>query len=148
MAEFPLDGTEVRANFAYFLTIQTRWNDLDSYRHMNNAQYYAYFDSTIMAYLIGERGIDLLDGPCVPFTVENMCRFHRELRFPAVAECGLRVARIGNSSVRYDIGLFAKDRDAVAATAYFVDVYVDRDSHKPTRIPGPVRDALTALIVN
>ena len=123
MADFPLDGSERRANFAYFLAIQTRWNDLDSYRHMNNAQYYAYFDTTIMAYLIGERGIDLIDGPCVPFTVENLCRFHRDLRFPAVAECGLRVSRIGKSSVRYEIGLFEDGRDDVSATGYFVDVF-------------------------
>lgn len=139
MQTFPLDATETRANFHHFMDIQIRWNDLDAYRHLNNARYHAFFDTVIMHFLTHLGGFDLLDGPVVPFTVENLCRFHRPLAFPDVVEAGLRVAKLGNSSVRYEIGLFRAGDPAVCATGHFVDVFVDRVTSQPVPVPAPIR---------
>jgi len=147
MSEFPLDKTETRSNFAYFLEVQTRWNDHDSYGHVNNARFHALFDTVIMHYMLEDQGLDLIGGPAIPFTVENMCRFHQQLSFPDVVQCGMRVARIGNSSVRYEFGLFAKGREPVAATGYFVDVYVDSATHQPVRLPDDLRAALERIAI-
>lgn len=146
MSDFPLDGSELRENFRHFLPIQVRWNDLDAYRHVNNARYHAFFDSVIMHYLTIAGGFDLLDGEVVPFTVENMCRFHRPLQFPDVIDAGLRVSRIGNSSVRYELGLFRAGVTEVCATGYFVDVFVDRGSSQPVPMPAALRAHLAQLL--
>ena len=134
-----------RAAFGHFLSIPLRWNDMDPYRHMNNARYHAFFDSVIMHYLTVVGGFDLLDGPVVPFTVENCCRFHRGFAFPDVVDAGLSVARLGNSSVRYEMGLFRAGDEAVYATGYFVDVFVDRISNQPQAIPAAIRAHLAHL---
>ena len=139
MAPFPLDNTEVRDNFRYFTQMQVRWNDLDAYRHVNNARYHTFFDSVIMHCLTHDGGFDLLDGPVVPFTVENLCRFHRSLAFPDLVDAGLRVARLGTSSVRYELGLFRAGDPAVCATGYFVDVFVTRDAARPSPVPPAIR---------
>lgn len=147
MTTFPLDSTEVRENFRHFLPLQVRWNDLDAYRHLNNARYYAFYDSVIMHYLMIEGGFDLLDGELVPFTVENWCRFHHALNFPDRIEAGLRVAHLGNTSVRYEMGLFRAGEPQVHATGYFVDVFVERESGKPTALPADLRAHLIRLMV-
>ncbi|MGR9091505.1 MAG: acyl-CoA thioesterase [Gammaproteobacteria bacterium] len=137
---------QTRDDFPYFHRIALRWNDLDAYRHVNNVRFYTFYDTVIMHYLTVDGGFDLLDGPVVPFTVENLCRFHASLRYPATVECGLRVARIGNSSVRYELGLFAEGETPIAASGYFIDVFVD-DSEQPCTIPGPLRMHLERLLV-
>lgn len=134
-----------RADFGHFLSIPLRWNDMDPYRHLNNARYHAFFDSVIMHYLTVLGGFDLLDGPVVPFTVENCCRFHRGFAFPDVVEAGLRVARIGTSSVRYEMGLFRAGNEEVYATGHFVDVFVDRETSQPRPIPAAIRAHLARL---
>ena len=134
MAKDESHAARTRDEFRYFHAIALRWNDLDVYRHMNNARFYAFFDTVIMHYLTVDGGFDLIDGPVVPFTVENLCRFHRSFRYPATVECGLNVARIGTSSVRYDIGLFARGEPEIVASGYFVDVFVDE-----TETPCPYR---------
>jgi acyl-CoA thioester hydrolase len=138
-------GSERRENFNYFHTIDLRWNDLDAYRHVNNARFYAFYDTAIMQYLSVEGGFDLLDGPVVPFTVENLCRFHKSFQFPTTVECGLRTAHIGTSSVRYELGLFGRGDAAVSATGYFIDVFVDRGSESPCPIPTPIRRHLEKI---
>ncbi len=140
-----LDRHERRRDFVYFLTIQTHWGDNDGYRHLNNTRYHAFFDTTLMHYLAVEAGIDVHRGETVPYTVENLCRFHRQVSFPAVVECGLRVAHIGNSSVRYEFGLFSKNSEEVNATGYFVDVFVSQKTQRPVRIPATVRTSLQRL---
>jgi len=145
MTAMPLDKSELRENFVYFLTIQLRWDDHDGYGHVNNSRYPAFFDSTTMHYLTAECGFDLMDGATLAFTVENMCRFHAAVAFPDVIECGLRVAKLGNSSVRYEFGVFPRGREAVAATGYFIDVFVDRETEKPVAIPEEIRTALLRL---
>lgn len=140
----PADQT--RDDFRYFHSIALRWNDLDAYRHVNNVRFYTFYDTVIMHYLTVEGGFDLLDGPVVPFTVENLCRYHSSLRYPATVECGLRVARIGNSSVRYELGLFAAGEAAIVASGYFIDVFVDK-TETPCTIPDPLRAHLQRLFV-
>lgn len=137
---------ESRANYPYFVAIPLHWNDQDPYRHLNNARYYTFFDSTIMHYLTVAGGFDLLDGDVVPFTVENNCRFHKGFRFPDVVDAGLRVARLGSSSVRYELGLFRAGDDEVYATGYFVDVFVDRAGGRPQPIPEAIRAHLGHLL--
>lgn len=138
----------VRDDFHYFLSIPTRWMDNDVYGHVNNVVYYAYFDTAICRYLMVEAGLDIVKGPALPFTVENGCRYHRSLAFPQVLEAGLGVARLGRSSVRYEIALFfANQRDA-AADGYFVDVFVDRDTHRSVPIPLEARTALERIVLD
>jgi acyl-CoA thioester hydrolase len=144
MANAP-DRDELRDQFPYLYTMQVRWNDLDAYRHVNNARFYAFFDTIIMHYLARAGGFDLLDGPVVPYTVENMCRFHRSLPFALTVDCALRVGRVGNSSVRYELALFAEGVADVAATGYFIDVFVDRSTERPIAIPNDIRTHLLKI---
>ena len=139
MTTEPLGPEETRDNFTFFHAIGLRFNDLDPYRHVNNARYYGFFDTAIMQFLVIQGGFNGIDGPIVPFTVENGCRFHAPVRFPGPVECGLRVARIGTSSVRYELGLFTRDSDSVSAAAYFVDVFVDAKTERPTPLPDDLR---------
>ncbi len=140
------DATATRKDFQYFLRLQTRWNDMDAYRHLNNARYYAFFDTVIMEYLQGAGGFDCVNGPVLPFTRENMCRFFRAFTFPDVIEAGLRVAHLGNSSVRYELGLFKVGDLEIYAAGYFVDVFVAAATHQPVTIPPALRAHLAALL--
>ena len=142
MSETPLDQSETRANFKWFLTMPTRWIDNDMYGHMNNARYYSIYENLVMTYLEQESGLDTGSGPVRCFTAENGCRYFDALKYPDVIEAGVRVAHIGNSSVRYEMGLFAAERDAVAATGFIVDVFVDAENERPTSIPDDFRAAL------
>ncbi|MFQ5938076.1 MAG: acyl-CoA thioesterase [Acidiferrobacterales bacterium] len=141
-----LEQTETRDRFRHFLAVPTRWMDNDVYGHVNNVIYYSYFDTVINQYLISAGGLDIADGPIIGIAAESMCRFRRELTFPEVVEAGLRVERLGNSSVRYEIGLFSKGNDDASATGYFVHVFVDRATRKPAPIPPSIREALERLI--
>lgn len=141
----PPDRRVSRGAFAYFLTLQTHWSDNDAYRHLNNARYHACFDTTIMHFLAVECGLDVHAGPVVPYTVENLCRFYRQVSFPDTVECGLRVGQIGNSSVRYELGLFTNKVEEVAATGYFIDVFISRKTQRPVRIPAALRIDLERL---
>lgn len=146
MSDTGSHASERRENYGYFHALELRWNDLDAYRHVNNARFYAFYDTAIMQYLTVAGRFDLLDGPVVPFTVENLCRFHKSFQFPAVIECGLRTARLGTSSVRYELGLFARGDPEVTATGYFIDVFVERDSEKPCPIPARIRTHLAKIL--
>ncbi|HXN84186.1 MAG TPA: thioesterase family protein [Myxococcales bacterium] len=138
---------ETRDRFAHFTEIATRWGDNDVYGHVNNAVYYAYFDTVVNRFLI-ERGLlDLEGSPAIGIVVETGCRFHRPLVFPDAIDAGLRVAKIGNSSVRYELGLFRRGDPVVAASAHFVHVYVDRAARRPVPVPPEVRTALESLVV-
>lgn len=135
-----------RADYPRFLAIPTRWMDNDTYGHVNNVAYYSYFDTVVNEHLINEGGLDIRGGPAMGLVVETRCVFHRPLSFPQVVDAGLRVARLGNSSVSYDIGLFERGEDAAAATGYFVHVWVERFTRRPTPMPGPIRAALAPLL--
>ena len=99
MPDLDIDANCTRADFGYSVPMQTRWKDIDPYCHVNNTNYFTFFDTAIMHFLTVAGGFDLLDGPVVPFTVENMCRYHGSIEFPMVIDCALRVAHLGNSSV-------------------------------------------------
>jgi acyl-CoA thioester hydrolase len=137
---------ERRADYPHFLTIPTRWMDNDIYGHVNNVIYYSYFDTVINKYLIEAGGLDIHDGGVIGIAVESLCRFHRPLVFPDLVEAGLRVGRLGTSSVRYEIGLFRAGDEPPAATGHFVHVFVERESRRPTPIPPPLRHALEKLV--
>jgi acyl-CoA thioester hydrolase len=122
--------------------IPTRWNDNDVYGHVNNVEYYAFFDTVINAYLIAEGGLDIHGGPVIGLCVESHCSFHAALAFPDTVQAGLRVGHLGTSSVRYEIGLFGPDAREPAATGWFVHVFVDRATRRPADIPASVRTAL------
>jgi acyl-CoA thioester hydrolase len=142
MAEGP---TETRARFAHFLEIPTRWSDNDPYGHVNNATYYSYFDTVVNRYLLDRGVLEIGSSAAIGIVVETGCRFHRPLAFPEAVEAGLRVARIGNSSVRYELGLFSHGHEAAAATGHFVHVYVDRQTRRPVPVPAGVRAVLEPL---
>jgi acyl-CoA thioester hydrolase len=127
-------------------TIPTRWKDNDVYGHVNNVEYYSFFDTIINEYLIRAGGLDILGGPVIGLCAESHCTFTAALGFPAPVLAGLRVARLGTSSVKYEIGLF--DGDTPAATGWFVHVFVDRATRRPVPIPEPIRSALSTLEVS
>jgi acyl-CoA thioester hydrolase len=138
---------DTRADYRHFLAIPTRWMDNDMYGHVNNVTYYSYFDTVVNEHLIGAGGLDIRDGPAVGFVVETSCRFHRGMSFPETIEAGLRVTRLGRSSVTYEIALFTRGHDVPAATGRFVHVWVDRVTERPTDVPPGVRAALQPLLV-
>lgn len=129
-------------------TIPTRWKDNDVYGHVNNVEYYSYFDTVINEYLIREGGLDILKGSVIGLCAESHCAFTAALGFPEPVEAGLRVARLGNSSVKYEIGLFSGGGATPAATGWFVHVFVDRETRRPAPVPDAVRAALTKLEVS
>lgn len=136
---------EHRANYVHFQTIQTRWMDNDVYQHVNNVVYYSFFDTVINEYLILKDGLDYTNGSIVGFAVESHCQYMQPISFPEVIDVGIRVGHLGNSSVRYEIGIFKKDEEKPAAIGYFVHVFVERVTGKPTAIIGTIRNALISL---
>jgi acyl-CoA thioester hydrolase len=134
-----------RGEYVHFLAIPTRWMDNDLYGHVNNVVYYSYFDTVINEYLIRAGKLDIHNDPVIGIAVETQCRFHASLAFPEVIAAGLRVSKLGNSSVRYEIGLFQEGSDAPAATGHFVHVFVERATQRPVPIPQGIRAALAAL---
>lgn len=136
-----------RADYRHFLAIPTRWKDNDVYGHVNNVEYYSYFDTVINTYLITEGGLDIHLGPAIGLCAESHCRFLREIAFPGSVDAGLRVEKLGNSSVRYGIGLFRAGEGEPAAEGWFVHVFVDREARRSTPIPDRIRAALAPLVV-
>jgi acyl-CoA thioester hydrolase len=137
---------ETRARYRHFLPIATRWMDNDVYGHVNNVVYYSYFDTIINRYLIEAGGLDIHAATVIGIAVETACRFHRSLAYPETIDAALRVGKLGNSSVRYEIGLFKQGDDAAAADGHFVHVFVERASQRPVPIPPPIRAALERLL--
>ena len=134
-----------RDAFRQFVTITTRWMDNDVYGHINNVQYYSYFDTAVNRYLIEAGALDIHEGETIGLVVETHCNFFESAAFPDDIEAGIRVAHLGNSSVRYEIGLFVSGREAAIAQGHFVHVYVDRESQQPVKIPEKLRAVLTIL---
>ena len=141
------DPVNRRASYRCFLAIPTRWMDNDTYGHVNNVSFYSYFDTAVNEHLIRAGGLDIRAGPEIGLVVETSCRFHKPLSFPDVVDAGMRVSKLGNSSVTYEIGLFLQGDDEPAATGRFVHVWVDRRSRRPISVPPAVRSALAPLVV-
>lgn len=136
-----------RGAYRHFLTIPTRWMDNDVYGHVNNVVYYSYFDTVVNEYLLRHGVLDFERGATIGLVVETQCRYFAPLVFPQRVEGGLRVARLGTSSVRYEVGLFAEGAASSAAHGHFVHVYVDRETRRPVPLPQALRDALLPLLV-
>jgi acyl-CoA thioester hydrolase len=134
--------------YPHRLAIQTRWKDNDVYGHVNNAEYYSYFDTAINAWLIREGGLDIEHGEVIGLCVESHCEYHSALAFPDQIEVGLRVGKLGRSSVRYELAIFRAGQDEVTAEGHFVHVFVDRENRRPLPIPAPLRGALERLLAS
>jgi len=134
-----------RGDFRHFQMITTRWMDNDVYAHVNNVVYYSYFDTVVNQYLMEQGVLDILASPVVGLVVETQCNYFRPISFPDTVHAGLKVERIGGSSVRYGIGLFRNDETTAAAQGHFVHVYVERETNRPTPLPEALRAALAPL---
>ena len=131
--------------YRHFLTIPTRWMDNDVYGHVNNVVYYSFFDTVVNKFLMEERQLDYSKGEVVGLVVETKCQYFAPIAFPDVVVAGIRVAHIGTSSVRYEIGLFKNDEEKPAAEGHFVHVYVTRSSNKPTPLSSEMRSILEKI---
>lgn len=135
-----------RSAYAVFSEHGTRWRDNDMYGHLNNVVHYEIFDAAVNGWLIRAEVLDPPHGPYRGLVVESGCRYHAELRYPGPVTAGLRVARIGGSSVCYEIGLFADGADVAAAEGFFIHVYVDAQTGRPMQIPGGFRAVLEGAL--
>jgi acyl-CoA thioester hydrolase len=136
-----------RDDYPHVTDVPTRWHDNDVYGHVNNVEYYAFFDTVINAWLIREGGLDIHRGEVIGLCAESHCKFLAALEFPETVRAALRVGHLGSSSVRYELALFGERSDEPAAEGWFVHVFVDRESRKPAGIPPGVRAALERLVV-
>lgn len=135
-------STPTRAHFDYVVSATTRWSDNDMYGHLNNAVYYELFDSAINGWLITGAGADVLALPELGVVAESGCRFFRELEYPRRLDVGVRVERLGTSSITYALGLFDAELEELAALGHWVHVYIDRTARTPVPIPAAVRELL------
>lgn len=142
------EASTYRQDFAQLRTITTRWMDNDVYGHINNVVYYSFFDTAVNSALIDGGVLDIHQGPVIGLVVETQCRYFKPLTFPDPVIAGIRVARLGTSSVRYEIGLFKADEPEAAALGHFVHVYVDRQSRRPVPLPAELRRFLEGLVVS
>ena len=131
--------------YRHFLTIPTRWMDNDVYGHVNNVVYYSFFDTVVNKFLMEERQLDYSKGEVVGLVVETKCQYFAPIAFPDVVVAGIKVAHIGTSSVRYEIGLFKNDEDNPAAEGHFVHLYVTRSGNKPTPLSTQMRSVLAKI---
>ena len=138
---------ETRDNYYKFNSITTRWSDNDVYGHVNNVVYYSYFDTAANNYLINDGGLDIETSPVIGFVVNSGCNYNSSIAYPDKIESGLRVDRLGNSSVQYGVAIFKEGEDHAAADGHFVHVFVDRETNKPVAIPDNMRAALEAILV-
>lgn len=136
-----------RDRYVHFLAITTRWNDNDPYQHVNNVVYYEWFDTVVNEYLLARGVLDITASPVVGLVVETQCNYFSPMSFPDLVQAGLRVARLGGSSVRYEIGLFRNHEALASAQGHFVHVYVDRTTNRPVPLPAPLRAVLEPLVL-
>jgi acyl-CoA thioester hydrolase len=134
-----------RSDYRHESRITTRWMDNDAYGHVNNVVYYSYFDTVVNDWLIRMGLLDVEKGAVIGLVVETGCHYFESLTYPETVTAAMRVAHLGNSSVRYEIALFGEGRDRAAAQGHFVHVYVDRESRRPTPLPPAWRQALATL---
>jgi acyl-CoA thioester hydrolase len=146
MSERPPHQT--RSAYRYLTVISTRWMDNDVYGHVNNVQYYSFFDTAVNGYLIEQKVLDPETSPVIGLVVETQCSYFESLSFPEAVHAGVRVARIGTSSVRYEIGLFRAIGEHAVAQGHFVHVYVARATRRPVALPEELKIALMRLTMS
>jgi len=135
-----------RSAYKVFRSISTRWMDNDAYGHVNNVVYYSWFDTAVNAYLIEQGVLDIHHGDTIGLVIETQCNYFSPLAFPQTVEAGIRVARLGASSVRYEVGLFAQGEPLTAARGHFIHVYVDKQSRRPAPLPLNLKTVLETLL--
>jgi acyl-CoA thioester hydrolase len=136
-----------RGDYRHFHEITTRWMDNDAYGHVNNVVYYSWFDTVVNQFLIAAGVLDIERSPVIGLVIETQCNYFASVAFPDRVTAGLRVAKLGNSSVRYEVGIFRNAEQTASAQGHFVHVYVDRESRKPSAIPEPMRALLQSAAV-
>ncbi|MDX1434104.1 MAG: thioesterase family protein [Gammaproteobacteria bacterium] len=139
------DAAPIRDEYPHFSMIKTRWMDNDVYGHVNNVVYYSFFDTVIAEFLYHQGGFRFATANVIGLAVESGCRFRRPLAFPEEVHAGLRVAHLGRSSVRYEVGIFDGEAASSCADGYFVHVFVERETSRPTPIPDGIRGALARI---
>jgi acyl-CoA thioester hydrolase len=139
---------ELRSAYRHFRVISTRWMDNDVYGHVNNVQHYSFFDTVVNGYLIEQGVLDPQASPVIGLVVETRCNYFDSLTFPDEIHAGLRVARIGATSVRYEVGLFRGSATEAAAQGHFVHVYVARETRRPAALPDALKRALAPLVID
>ncbi len=145
MSDHAKPQPEPRSAYRLFRAISTRWMDNDAYGHVNNVIYYSWFDTAVNAHLIEQGALDIHQGDTIGLVIETQCNYFAPLAFPQTVEAGLRVARMGTSSVRYEVGLFAQDQPTAAAQGHFVHVYVDKQTRRPVPLPAKLKSVLEKL---
>ena len=136
-----------RHDYSHFLAIPTRWRDNDIYGHVNNAVYYSFIDTVVNCYLIDNGLLDLNTSETIGLAVETGCKYFDSVEYPDIVHAGLRVTKLGNSSVTYDIGMFKNDTPTAAAQGHFIHVYVDKKTRRPVKISDIMRKKLTEILV-
>jgi acyl-CoA thioester hydrolase len=120
--------------------------DNDVYGHVNNVVYYSWFDTAVNAYLIEQGALDIHHGETIGLVIETQCNYFSPLAFPQTVEAGIRVAKLGRSSVRYEVGLFAQGEPLTAAKGHFIHVYVDKHTRRPGPLPAQLKTTLETLV--
>lgn len=145
-----MSGEEIgsRSDYRHFYALDTRWADNDIYGHINNVVYYSYIDSVVNRFLIQEAGLDINAGSIVGFVVSSGCDYLKPAAYPDALQAGLRVDHLGNSSVRYGVGIFRKGEDSPCARGFSVHVFVARPANRPVPLPDTLRRALETLLAD
>jgi len=136
-----------RSDYKHFHAITTRWMDNDVYGHVNNVVYYSWFDTVVNQFLVANGVLDIEHSPVIGLVIETQCNYFASVAFPEQITAGVRVTKLGNSSVRYEVGIFRGDEDNASAQGHFVHVYVDRETRKPSAIPEKMRTLLQTIEV-
>ncbi|RJG05485.1 acyl-CoA thioesterase [Noviherbaspirillum cavernae] len=134
-----------RSDYKHFHAITTRWMDNDAYGHVNNVVYYSWFDTVVNQFLIANGALDIERSPVIGLVIETQCTYFASVAFPDRVTAGLRVTKLGNSSVRYEVGIFRNDEESAAAQGHFIHVYVDRETRKPSAVPDKMRALLQTI---
>ena len=136
-----------RSDFKHFHTITTRWMDNDVYGHVNNVVYYSWFDTVVNQFLVANGVLDIEHSKVIGLVIETQCNYFASVAFPERVTAGLCVTKLGNSSVRYEVGIFRDDEESASAQGHFIHVYVDRESRRPSAIPDAMRSLLQTITV-
>ena len=136
-----------RNEYNYFSKLGTRWNDNDIYGHMNNIVYYELFDTAVNKWLIKNQLLDIKKGNNIGLIVQSGCNYFSSLAYPEDVDAGIRVTEIGNSSIRYEVGLFQENKQLASAEGFFIHVYVDRSTNKPLLLDNVFKEALRSIFI-
>ena len=138
----------LRSDYRWFTEISTRWADNDVYGHINNVVYYAFFDTAVNQFLIHRKVLDIHHGLQIGLVIETGCNYFLPLAFPQPIKAGIRVTKLGTSSVRYEVALFADGSEHAAAQGHFVHVYVNKMTRRPEPLNSSLRDCLQSIFVD